>query len=147
MGVRVPVPVTMSVTVKPQKKKAGSPSAEGTNHESSCSPPMKRTVDPACQPLLKDSGHVLPNNHVHEVPHADPGTEPLMNSSSRSSPIKHVHVSSHPDGTSHFTTHHSSRESPAKHPPAHVDSVPWLRRQFSMKENTNHYLKNIRLHR
>jgi len=41
------------------------------------------------------------------------------------------------------------RISPTKQrgPPPHVDGVPWLRRQFSMKENTSHYLKNIRLHR
>lgn len=44
------------------------------------------------------------------------------------------------------------RQSPTKQrhnvfPPPHVDGVPWLRRQFSMKENNTHYLKNIKLHR
>lgn len=44
------------------------------------------------------------------------------------------------------------RQSPTKQrhnvfPPPHIDGVPWLRRQFSMKENNTHYLKNIKLHR
>uniref|UniRef100_A0A1B6MQ51 Major facilitator superfamily (MFS) profile domain-containing protein n=1 Tax=Graphocephala atropunctata TaxID=36148 RepID=A0A1B6MQ51_9HEMI len=87
---RVPVPVTMSVKVKPQvkEKKAGTPPSD---------------KDAATQPLI-----------------AQPGE-------SRSSPTKQRH--------------------PVVASPPGVEGVPWLRRQFSMKENTNHYLKNIKLHR
>lgn len=91
ISARVPVPVTMSVKVKPQAKKS-----EATT-----------PADSAMQPLMAEAGRKASEAYV------------------------------------------SVREVKSRGvPPPRVDSVPWLRRQFSLKENTNpHYLKHIKVHR
>ncbi|XP_054282320.1 monocarboxylate transporter 14-like [Macrosteles quadrilineatus] len=102
ISTRVPVPVTMSVKVKPHAKKT-----EITS-------PLNDSVT---QPLVPEAREVTVIENKEE------------------------------DATSPSEVGHRELKSRGV-PPARVDSVPWLRRQFSLKENTNpHYLKHIKVHR
>lgn len=74
----------------------------------------------------------------------DKAAQPLLPDEKVSSPPSPTkrYMKSGANGHQNHHPHHHHPNAPPR-----ADSLPWLRRQFSMKENTHHYLRNIRMHR
>lgn len=93
------------------------------------------TMSMRVKPSKKEQQQQQQQQKQHSID--DQSVQPLLPDDKVSSPNKHYSKSGHQN---HHHHHHP-------HVPPRADSLPWLRRQFSMKENTNHYLRNIRMHR